>query len=144
VALAVDFALFFNDLFGGGPSVPYQLLHPAHSPEGLSRQGVLDQADQRSGEIGAEGMVRIQEFAVAPEAVIRIQEIIPYLPPNFPFTFEFRKVTLSRCLDAAEHPAIWAELCRGMPNAVLKATCWKQLPESTQSKRGFCADLFEV
>ncbi len=48
VALAVDLALFFDDLFGGSPDIPRELLHPAHSPQGLDLVGVRALVTQES------------------------------------------------------------------------------------------------
>src|SRR5581483_10552453 len=53
VAIAVDLALFFDDLFGGSPEIPRELRYPAHSPQGLSIESIRDLVDQRSNDSGS-------------------------------------------------------------------------------------------
>jgi hypothetical protein len=93
----------------------------------------------------------VLEFDLAPfQDVTPFEDVVPGTGKPVPAPLDKvpywfgRPVTFSRCLDAAEHPAIWKDLCNDMPNSVLKQACWALGPESVEKKRGFCRDLWTV
>jgi hypothetical protein len=159
------------DLFGGGggsdlPPNYYVFQHRLNRPHhgrhplytdiiGVSNTLIVDQARfAPPPKLSAAGLFGKEPPLGAYGGKVQlVQEVIPFEPeavpapyegPDVPFDFSPRRpVTYARCLDAAEHPALWANLCRDMPNAQTAAACWRLLPESAQMKRGLCSDLFE-
>jgi len=166
-----DLYNFFNGLFGGGggSSLPPNYFvfqarleragrHPLYDQIlRIARQLILTQASPVWELFSGPGTIppNVPPLLRADYSgqIIPAQEIIPYegggeltVPgePEPPFSLSPRSVTYGRCLDAAEHPTLWANLCRDMPNSQTMVGCWKVLLESVQERRGFCADLFET
>jgi hypothetical protein len=164
-AYVVDFLVnFFEDIFSGGgsPPIPRQLLHGRHPLYAVIlgiRKGLISNEASSAPLAGKSPGPKSTGGVPSEESPLRkIQyEVVPYggepgplqespgfdLDPEAPELL-LRQVTFDRCMDAAEHPAIWADLCRDMPNSILKTNCWSLLPESVEMKRGFCKDLFEA
>jgi len=159
----------YGGLFGGGPSLPPNYFvfqarleragrHPQYDQiMKIARQLILTQASPVWELFSGPGTIppNVPPLLRADYSgqIIPAQEIIPYegggeltVPgePQLPSSLSPRPVTYSRCLDAAEHPTLWANLCRDMPNSQTMVGCWKVLPESVQERRGFCADLVET
>ena len=161
VAIFEWWASFFEWLFGGSsaPPTPRKLLHARHPlypdiigvPDGL----IPDEAPatpkgMTGGPAPKPKTGGVAPTRIVPTGLISVQfDIVPYEEPlpldkepfYYPTPFS-RPITYSRCLDAAEHPVLWTNLCNDMPNSVLKAACWSN--QSVEEKRGFCRDLFEV
>ncbi len=163
VAAAVDAIVQgFLDLFGGGgsPPKPYQERggpHPAIDHiTGIAQAWTLSEVSAASA--SPSNMPPLQRVddgggSQGVGSLLEVQYLIPYVgegeldipgEPSPPFGLLPRPVTYGRCLDAAEHPALWADLCRDMPNSAAKQECWSLLPRSAEMKRGLCGEFFET
>jgi hypothetical protein len=148
-----------EDIFGGGggtPEIPRKLQHGPNQlyPVVTAINPDLTPGENSSAPKAPGGTVYKGDTACA-SGLHTVQEVVPDIPelpevplepgepePSPPYSFGRRPVTYGRCLDAAEHPTLWANLCRDMPNSQLKEGCWRALLKSAEDKRGFCRDLF--
>ncbi len=163
--LLEDLYNFFSDLFGGGggQSLPPNYFvfqarlqrarrHPQYPDiDSIPKHVIVNQAPSAAANPSS-NTPPLQKPDAAGQ-VSQVQEIIPYegggeltVPgePQLPFSLTPRPITYSRCLDAAEHPVLWANLCREMPNPRLATRCWEELDESVERRRGFCQDVFSA
>ena len=154
--------------FGGGPNLPpFYFMYQARLTRG-GRHPHYNQIEeiQRDIALGQKTSVRailslpaqLSLFLGERPAIQLVQDIVPIepapplqVPDTFdldpesePWGFAPRGVTYDRCLDAAQHPALWANLCRDMPNNIVAANCRSLMYKSLQERNGFCADLFET
>lgn len=157
---AIDFVVnFFEDIFGGGSSaeIPRQLLYGRHPLNGgilgIQENLIPDERpsapNPRTPKPGRGGVPKTGVLRVFVET-LPFQEVTPFEGEAVPAPLDKapywfgRPVTFSRCLDAAEDQVLWEDLCRDMPNSVLKQGCWSKVYKPIEEKRNFCKDLFEV
>ncbi len=148
VGALTGLGFLFADLFGGGPDIPRELRLPAHSGLGMEKaagqRDVVSQNDDSEEIYG--GMSLAGDLRDAQE-IIPFEPVAPFfdeMEPFEPFSFLPRQVTYSRCLDAAEQPSLWEDLCKDMPNKILYGACMGNLFKTVEDRRGFCRDLWAV
>ncbi len=62
--------------------------------------------------------------------------------PQFDPMTPKRKPNFNRCMDAAQHSALWEKFCRSLSNPTMAQACWSGLPESSNYRQGLCKDWF--
>src|SRR5262249_39969177 len=141
--------LFGFNPFGGSEDINPKFYHPNHGLRGLTTfahvlsQLTISQLDPKSNSDHDTMMGTRQSHIQDVQEIVPIPPELPGLPlsEDFfpPFSFSPRRpVTLDRCLDSAEHPALWANMCRDMPNKRLGEACWRHQLAGVQEKRNLC------